>query len=379
MNDTDTRGLIGIMSVVHEGRFPFGKQTYFFEDMVRHSEIDSDRLFFFSPLAWKSESVQVKGYKYIDGIWESAREPIPSIIYDRAFSKDEAQKVHLEACRKFLMRSKFAILNPFDLTHVLNDKVAFHTFLMTHQVPTLDTLPFSALNETLFRKNITTWYLKPTFGSKGEGIFVIEKKQDKYLLFDQYGDAQAFTQFTDLTKILKIEIKDSDRYFIQAAANIHTIDSAPFDIRVLVQNTGSEYIISGKAVRIGQKNAKTSNLNAGGHALPFTELEYFWQDRYSISVAELEAKIGQLCLNCSDILQQEFGDFCEIGYDVLVTWDRGPIIIEGNAKPSRWVFVKMADYLKNLGRDDTIYLDKRKETVRMPIQYALHLMRHIQL
>ena len=93
-----------------------------------------------------------------------------------------------------------------------------------------------------------------------------------------------------------------------------------------------------------------------------------------MDIDELITSIDTLCLQCSDVLKQEYGDFCEIGYDVLLTKDKGPVILEGNAKPSRWVFVKMADYLEELGKDNSYYLKRRQETVSAPMIYADYLV-----
>ena len=124
------------------------------------------------------------------------------------------------------------------------------------------------------------------------------------------------------------------------------------------------------------RNTITSNLNSGGTALPLEELADFFQKKYMYSIDNLHLDIDKLCLQCAEVIRNEIGNFCEIGFDILITKDRGPIIIEGNAKPSRWVFVKIADYLDSIGKDNSYYLDRRRETVRVPLKYALYLLDH---
>ena len=121
----------------------------------------------------------------------------------------------------------------------------------------------------------------------------------------------------------------------------------------------------------------TSNLNAGGSALPFAEMDEFFSEAYDRNAQSLEDEIDALCLHCAEVLKKEFGDFCEIGFDVLITKDLGPIIIEGNAKPSRWVFVKIADYLKEKGEDNSYYIDRRNETVSVPMKYAKYILKDL--
>ena len=370
--DKDTR--IGIMSVVHGGRRPFGMQTYFFEDMVKNTEIDEDRLFFFSPLNWIEGKTNISGFKFMNNEWIEVLETIPDIIYDRAFSKDKNQKRSIEQFRLFLDNSNKSILNPFKLAELLNNKVDFHAFLQNHEIATLGTYPFSALLDDQFFETIgsSRAYVKPIFGSKGEGIFVIEKKEDTYLLLDNETIAP-FESYALMMDALLEMIDSEERYFVQEEAKTALINEAPFDIRVLVQNYGDEYVVTGKALRLGKKNSITSNLNSGGNALPLEELVNFFDQEYMYSIEDLHHTIDSLCLQCSEVLSKEIGDFCEIGFDILITKDRGPIIIEGNAKPSRWVFIKMADFLEGIGKDNTYYLDRRKETVSVPIAYASYV------
>ena len=367
-------GQIGIMSVAHEGRPPFGKQTYFFEDMVKYCGLNPERLFFFSPVEWNLEDELVCGYTFLNGKWKEIKREIPVILYDRAFSSDNDQKLHLEECRKVLLSSGHHFMNSLELTALLNNKHVFHDFLGRNGIPTILANPFKVMEDRHFLNslNLQKIYIKPIFGSKGEGIYVIKKDSDGYLLFDDKGNVTPVRDYTLLIDILKGRIKTED-YFVQPAAEIEQIHDAPFDIRVLVQNYGDRYEVTGKAVRIGKKNSMTSNLNAGGGAIPISELKDFFIQNYDTTITDLESQIDKLCLECSEVLRNEYGEFCEIGFDVLITKDKGPIILEGNAKPSRWVFVKMADYLESQGKDNAYYLGRRKETVSVPMIYANYL------
>ena len=367
---------IGIMSVVHEGRPPFGLQTYFFEDMVKSVNIDPKVMFFFSLLEWEEGKERVSGFNFIDNKWVETEDKLPEIIYDRAFSKEEKDKHKLERIRNYLTSRKKKILNPLKLTNLLNDKVKFHEFLLSNKIATLQYFPFSKLTDVDFLENLNTKsvYVKPIYGSKGEGIYKIEKEDEEMFLLHHGNLVTPFDSYPPLLGLLLDEIPDQDRYFVQEEAQIQKHENAPFDIRVLVQNYGNEYAVTGKAVRIGRKYSITSNLNSGGYALPIEELEKFFHLNYEYSLKEIHEKIEDLCLSCCNVLKDEFGDFCEIGFDVLITKDRGPIILEANAKPSRWVFVKIADYLESIEKDNSYYLDRRKETVSVPMKYAEFLL-----
>lgn len=368
---------IGVMSVMHEGRPPFGMQTYFFEDMIQSVPDMENGIFFFSPLDWERGVDEVVGYKYVSTKWVKMTCTIPAIVYDRSFSSDAIQKQKIEKCRQYLRESNRLILNPLALVEVLNDKPAFHRFMMDHWVTTLNTYPFDFLMEDRFIGLLddSRYYIKPSFGSKGAGIYVIEKENGDFILFDNLGEEVRFAKFSLLVDHLRDTIEDVAGYMIQKEAKIVWYENAPWDIRVLVQNYGESYKVTGKAVRLGQKHSMTSNLNSGGNALPFHELDAFYQREYGITSDALNEQIDRLCLDCSEKLKERFGDFCEIGFDVLMTKDKGPIILEGNAKPSRWVFVKIADYLEAQNRDNQYFVDRRRETVRVPMLYASYVLR----
>lgn len=304
---------IGVMSVVHEGKKPFGLQTYFFEDMVKSvHELDED-IFFFSPLDWKSDSIIVRGFKYIDSEWLETQETIPNIIYDRSFSSGRHQKARIDQCRQFLQESQKTLLNPFGLADLLNDKIEFHSFLIENDIPSLQTYPFEVIKDEAFFETIESSrvYVKPTFGSKGKGIFVIEKTRDAYTLYDNLGKGLCFNTYNALIGDLMIEVS-TENYFIQKEARIELFEDAPFDIRVLVQNYGNDYKVTGTAVRLGQKNAVTSNLNSGGRALPIDEMSLFFEEKYNTNVDVLQSDIKNLCLDCTEILRNQFGSFVKL-------------------------------------------------------------------
>ncbi|MDF1695440.1 MAG: YheC/YheD family protein [Saprospiraceae bacterium] len=363
------------MSVVHEGRPPFGMQTYFFEDMVKSMKKWEKNLFFFSPLTWSEGNPMIPGFQFINGVWVQANSTIPNLIYDRAFSSSVKQKHALNAFRNHLAITDKTLLNPFALANLLNDKVKFHSFLQEKSIATIGTYPYSCIKDPLFLDSIHTsqLYIKPTFGSKGKGIYRLDEKSDSLTLYDNLGKPREFSTYDEVLDYLDTIIVDKEGYFVQKAVQTALIDGAPFDIRVLVQNYGDKYEVTGKAVRIGKSASMTSNLNSGGSAMPLSELKDFFEIEYGYKIQRLDEQIEQLVLESTHFLEKEFGAFCEIGFDILISKKTGPLIIEGNAKPSRWVFVKIADYLSSIGKDNQYFLERRKETVSVPVKYGLFL------
>lgn len=364
---------LGILAVENPEFFPFGKQTFFFEDMMKSYQEEDLNVLFFSPLDWDENDV-VSGYELINNEWKKVQGKIPKLIYDRAFSKTEENKQTIEKCRSWLSQKKKYILNPLDLANLLNDKIQFHQFLMEHKIPTLGTYQIQSNSITKQDLSFTNKriFLKPNFGSKGEGIYVIEKLDNGFNLIDRIGNSVFYKSLEKLNHYIKKEGLDLSRYFLQEEASLESFSNSPFDIRVLVQNYGNEHKITGKGVRIGQLNAVTANLNSGGKAIAIEKLSNFMISTFGRTIEDEIQNIEEICLKSSQLLESKFGAFVEIGYDILITHE-GPIIIEANAKPSRWLFNVIADDKISRGESAEKFLELRKETVKVPLIYASFL------
>ena len=78
---------VGIAAIEQADWPPYGKQRFFFEDMVTACQDLAIEFFFFSPKD-ALLSNQIEGWVFIDGSWKRQLSTLPRIIYDRAFSAD---------------------------------------------------------------------------------------------------------------------------------------------------------------------------------------------------------------------------------------------------------------------------------------------------
>jgi len=326
--------ILGIAAVEQNDFYPFGKQTFYFEDMIRSAtDLNVDTLFF-SPLNWDSDKSEVEGYTFKEGKWLKVKSHLPKIIYDRAFAKTKEGKVKIEGFRNFLRQNKIPVLNPVDYADLLNHKIEFHQFLIKNRLPTLEALPVDYIHSADFFsaiKHSKEFYLKPTFGTGGFGIHVISIQGNSIALKNHTNTkTETFETIAQLFNFLSNSI-DTSEYFVQPKANIIYYNDSPFDIRVIVQNYGiSDYRVTGIGVRIGQQNSFVSNLNSGGSALPVEALLDYYQSHFNKSIFTEIENISSICLQCCKTLEKAYGNFLEIGFDILLTIDKGPIILEGN-------------------------------------------------
>lgn len=352
-------------------RFPFGNQTFFFEDMMRFNPQYMRRVFIFSPYDIKVGN-KASGFTY-NGEWTETTQTIPHLIYDRfsSYTPQDIQQVAI--ARKELAAHHF--LNPSALSDLLTDKFAFAELLEKSGITTIPTI-------LLQKENLQTVidvvnehkcvYLKPTYGSRGRGIIVVEQVMQGYAIhFDN--KTTLIKDNAELQSALSLLIGDTS-YIAQPKVNYHLYNGSPFDIRVLVQNRGkAQYLITGEAVRIGKQASWVSNLDAGGTAIPVDDLKDFYEARYADNFEETISNARSICLRSTYALHKQYGEFCEIAYDIILSSDKGPLILEANARPSRWSFNVIANNYKDNTGINQYYKDVRRNTVSMPLLYAAQL------
>lgn len=364
---------LGILANRRLERFPFGNQTIFFEDMMRFNPQFMRKVFVFSPYDIKTGN-KARGFTY-NGEWTETTQTIPHLIYDRfsSYTPEDIQQVAL--ARKELAQHHF--LNPSALSDLLTNKFAFAELLNKSGIATIPTVLMEkgdvqqALNLLKAHNFI---YLKPTYGSRGRGIIVIENAATAYAL--HYDNTTTSISNDEQLQSVLTSLIANTSYIAQPRVNYHLYNGSPYDIRVLVQNRGNaQYIISGEAVRIGKQASWVSNLDAGGTAIPVDDLKEFYESTYGDNFEDTITKARSICLRSTYALHQQYGEFCEVAYDIILSSDKGPLILEANARPSRWSFNVIAASYKDNPTVFQQYRDVRKTTVSMPLLYAEQLKR----
>jgi glutathione synthase/RimK-type ligase-like ATP-grasp enzyme len=305
-------------------------------------------IFVFSPMRWEDNLTNIKGYELTDGIWNEVERQIPNIIYDRFTAKAKGEKEQYLKFRNFLVSKNTNFTTPLSLVTLLKDKVQFHRYLLKKGIPTLPAVIIKDLTrqefDNFFEYN-SVLYIKPISGSNGAGISILETYDKKGIFKEQTNSIEV-----DKTECFEYLINnfDKDNYFIQPKAKTLNYEDKPYDIRVLIQNYGhKKYKITGQGVRIGEQGNWISNISAGGGAKPLEVLKPTIE-KNGFDFSEQIEKMEKMCIDCTHALHDFYGDFVEIAFDILLTEDLGPIILEGNSKPARWIFNLLSDnYPKN--------------------------------
>lgn len=365
--------LLGISAVESEKGFPFGKQTLFFQEMQEISRDMPIELVFFSPLSWSEATEEIKGYVYKNKTWERTFFNLPGIIFDRTFITNRLEKQKINLFRSYLNTHKVHVLNPLNLALLLDNKVNFYKFLLEHNLPTVPIFTISDINVDFFEKqHEKVFYLKPISSFGGYGIHIIDMRNETIVLKNTINTR--FMNFNSTVSLLAYitQAFPVTEYFLQINTNTTLFNERPFDIRVIVQNQGYNlYKVTGSAVRIGLKGSFVSNLNNGGSVLPVEALTNYYSKYFNKNIEKELVSIANLCTRCCHALHQKYGNFLEIGFDILLTHEAGPVILEANAKPARWIFKALANNCKIDAEKRLFFNSLRDKSVKAPLLYTV--------
>ncbi len=343
--------MIGVIACTKDDFFPFGKQTFFFEEMLgSFSHKERKNFIFYDPLQHDDSTKTFSGFQF-DETWCEAESGYPGFIYDRAFSSDRNQTAILDKYRDGIAAHGACCLNPPELSKLLDCKPDFNDFLAQNNFPYLPHW-FSGDKP---KGNPESIYIKPFRGSGGRGI------------------RKSASSTGTGTGNLQNEVR---HFMYQEAGRLLDAEDHAFDLRILIQAVGSKYEISGSAIRMGMKGSVVSNLQSGGTAFSIEE----FQSRFPAIAGELESQVSlakRISMNCMEKLSEQFGQILEIGFDILLTRDRGPVFLEANSRPSRWMFTAIADRMESGGENARIFREMRRNCCTNPGRFLLNISSRI--
>ncbi|EAY31624.1 YheC/YheD family protein [Microscilla marina] len=340
---------IGVIARRLEDKPPFGKQTYFFEDMPL-GDRSLPPVFFFSPLDWSPHQATIPGYTYApaQGKWQPCVHPLPRYIYDRFWARTPQDLARVRALKAQVMAAGGNIQNPQALSDFARDKYQVFEFLKQQQLPTIDTLQLAPNQEEALAAFLDKYpmkkvfYIKANTGGQGRDIYILHRAAPGFSI--EWGNkGHVFTQVSELHAFL-VQHLAHQTFIVQPRAHTARVNGGSFDVRVLIQNYGNaQYHLGGMGVRVGARGGFMSNLSLGATAMSFDDLVRYFQRVYAQDLAHLREKMTELCLHAAHLLHQQYGDFVELGFDLLLTQDQQIQLLEINARPARWLFTMIAN------------------------------------
>ena len=364
---------IGVLTQTGQSTPPSGKQLLFFMELWEEANRMGVELFFFGP----QQGIRpvLSGWECQKGNWVPKENPLPTRVYDRYFTEIPSERSFYEQFRTYLAECGTCFANPVPLMELTNDKWAFHAFLARHSIPSLPVFLYSEMDEQqciALLEASGCLYVKPVTGSRGKGIAIAEW-QENGVVVKAEGKVRILAP-RELFSFLQSHFPPV-QYLLQPGAALIPFENRAYDVRVLVQQTGEgPHQVSGMGVRVGAPGSPVSNLHAGGEALPLQALDSVFAAAGSGHEAWAH-RIEALSLDCARALAADFGPFAELGLDILLTRDQGPIMLEANSKPARWIFNLLAAHFPEDSDKALYYRRLRTQSVAAPLRFLAKYQR----
>lgn len=334
----------------------------FYTEIAAYAFDRGIRLFLLHPKNIDLEKNEANGLEYSDsdGAWENKTFPIPTILYDRLFYKDEKE------LKDYLPLITSLQSNPrhFFLGYSLPDKWMVYNKLKNHlQIrPYLpETKRISQSLEIL--KALEKWpaiILKPSVASRGIGIFLLMTKHDQIIVqtMNRHGRVEKTFRPDQLKKWSKILLA-KQTYLMQPFLPLRDSQNRPFDLRVFFQRdkTG-KWTELGRGLRIGKENHFLSNIRAGGEVYPY---QYWLTTLPEERQKFIDEEISELTSVLLEAIGASYPPVFELCIDIGIGMDGALWILEISSKPGTMVLLKTSP-------------DKKELLQRAPVDYALYLI-----
>ncbi|MEK3799610.1 YheC/YheD family protein [Peribacillus sp. FSL H8-0477] len=295
----------------------------------------------FTPQAIDSTKKMIQGecFHRKDHYWTKRLFPVPEFIYDRTFHGLTRQSNETRKNINWLKQDTnfigYGLPGKWEVYQTLKEDAFLQAFL-----PPTEKLQ-SPADAAAMLTQFSSIILKPEYGSRGSGIFVLTKmeKGTEVSMQKQAGRyKRSFTTEEELNKWLE-RLLTKYHYLGQPFLTLFTQEQEPFDIRSLLQkNEENNWIERGRGIRKGKKDGITSNLATGGRAYSYDS----YLDTLSIAAArQLEPMIERIYQTLPVALETKFNRLFELGVDLGRDQDGKVWILDINSKPGRKIIEKL--------------------------------------
>lgn len=354
---------LGVLICEQDRSPPFGSES-FYRELCRAGQRIGLEVFIFSSswVQWNSRTTYGYAYDNTEQTWKKKRYSLPTLIYDRSFTRHTK---HIAAKKRFLSLLASDKSIRF-LGQPLRDKWSVYTTLsrdpiLRHHLPqTIKLNRFSALlNMWKVHPKI---YIKPSSSSQGKGVLYLHKTASTVIVQGktlQNEPIQRSFQNLFVSYIWLQQMMQGRLHIVQPALKLTTEQGRPYDLRVLMQkNRIGLWECSGSAVRLGLPGSVISNLHGGGSS---SNGNSFLTEQFgSIKKDKLLTTIQWLSHRAVARLEKQYGNMVEMGLDFGIEREGKIWLIEANSKPGRSAFVSVSAV--------------HQKTIEQPIRFAKFLL-----
>ncbi|MCG7384940.1 YheC/YheD family protein [Paenibacillus sp. ACRRY] len=267
--------------------------------------------YYFGPTDVHAEWRFIKGYVYQNEEWEARYCPFPNVVYDRLKERGNADFGNVYAALRHVPFTDERKGGSFSKKNIY-EMIQMDPELSDHLIP------YQAVKHSdevlAFIDMHGTSVIKPSLGSFGEDILIVQRERGGYAVKDQqHIRLMSEKEFTEL--ITMIAAKNS--HLIQTFIRSETQNGLPFHIRLhLVRNGEGEWsFISAFPFLSTQSDHKV--VNHPGSLRAFTTWDWLSRHEYPDRQEAMFATLQRLALRMADYVAANISErICELGIDV---------------------------------------------------------------
>ncbi|AOV07949.1 YheC/YheD family protein [Sporosarcina ureilytica] len=267
-------------------------------------------LFIFRPRGIDLDKNTISGYYYNPSgktkktRWIEGTFPFPDVIYNR-------WKRISDELNSYLTKHEISVFN----SHYLNKWQQYEIFSESDKLksflPETRKLTKSSLSEMIGKYDEI--YVKPTSRANGDGIKVIEKKENRYVLIENNSNSQYFNTINALYQAIKRK-----NYIIQPSVAFKS-ENRNLDFRVLLQKDGSKkWSYSGIQCRVSIENSIITNFKNKDYVMPGLEALRTFYHLSSNQAKEIEKDMAQLCKSLAEAIEAKGVHLGDVAFDIIV-------------------------------------------------------------
>lgn len=287
--------------------------------------------------------------------------PLPKVNYDYYFgSSNNSQKNGFlyEDFEPWALKNGYKIYPERSVRKIANDKFTAARLLSQcdkAMIPHTELFKKESAQLSYFLNKYPIVFIKPRFGSSGNGIFVLEKGKNKYYL-DYYNQGKKITESYESLAEFLADLNDEkyDDYIIQQAVDCCRFENRVFDIRILMFKDDKTWHFLSE-LRLGAKGKEVSNASQGGESfITETILEKIFPKRVSHILAKIRTSSEKLATFLNDQIDDKIA---EIALDILIDTHEDIHIAEINIKPGLCGGFTLYDNFFNMSEQETLIYD----------------------
>lgn len=320
------------------------------------------RLFCYSPLDIIPEKGIARGYVFENGQFRKMRMPIPRINYDwyiGSENEEDREGLPYEEFEPWAMAKGHEIYPAYPIRKLASDKLLTAEIISQldkSYVPVTEFFKAEKAQLNKFLESYQAVFIKPQYGSMGNGIFVIKKQESGYLL-EFYDDGEKISSSAKgLNECLEFIKKNaySRNNIIQEAINGLRVDGNVFDVRVIMIHDGQSWHMLSQ-IRVGAAGKELSNLSQGGEC--YTTQEILGKALPAQRLAPVLEKINVVSTKIANLLKEKYGEsFDEIALDLMIDRQENIVLAELNVKPGTEGYPEnFADFFNMTEDEKSIY------------------------